>query len=283
MMFTVNRRPGHPIDRTAVLVDLPHAAHIAARPWLCSLMTADTHEPITGVLGASMHFDNDPTPGNYELWIVAEQIVDENNNPLPIGTKYGPEYHHEYFGGTLRTALFRYRVAGFTTGPTLDRAATWHHDVADESTDEVKPATNLTVFEVRFRLGHRERVAAHFFEFRDGFVTFLANGSQAASFPATEVVGITNLPEVRAIVVNREQLRVLRSAALWDVERTAPATEPSEYRQQLLDTLAQVLGMMPPADDAPTTEQVTPVSDGYAPNKRTREAARRLDDLVKRA
>lgn len=282
MMVTLNRRAGHPIDRgVSVLVDLPHATQKPALAQLVDIVDAATHEPITGVLGMSLHFDCNPTRGNYEIWAVTEQFVDENDEPLATGVNITPQHHHEYFNGTLRTALFRYLVAGFTTGPTLDRAATWHRHAADENTLETKPSGSLVVFDVVLRNHLRDRVAAHHFEFRDDFVHFIVGSAQqVASFAAADIAKITTAPELRPLLVDQAQLRILRSAALWDAERTGLSNEPREYRQKLLDVLVQVLGMMPPADEDAATAQASPAGDDGQPNERTRRAAPHLDELV---
>jgi hypothetical protein len=293
-MLTVNRRPGPPIDQgISVIVDLPHVTELPARPHLCSIMRADTHDPVTGVLGVSMHFDCSPSAGNYELWLVAEQLVDEKGDQLPLGHKLQPELHHEYFSQALRTGLFRYRVAGFTAGSVFDQTSTWHRDLGESTQQPViepKTATNLTEFEVTFKNLFSTRVEAHYFEYAKGFVTFYAHGFRAAGYNAAEVIGVRTIPEKRVLVVDDEQLRVLRSAVLWDAERTATSAEPSEYRGHLLDVLTKVLGMTRPSE-APVNECAAAAqppeddadAEADAPNERTQRAARRLDELVKRA
>jgi len=293
-MLTVNRRPGPPIDQgISVIVDLPHITELPARPHLCSIMRADTHDPIRGVLGVSMHFDTSPSAGNYELWLVAEQLVDANGAPLPVGHRLEPELHHEYFSQALRTGLFRYRVAGFTAGPLFDRATGLHRDLAPEvgKPNTTGAATNLTVFQVTFKNLFETQVEAHYFEYGEGFVTFYADGFRAAAYNAGDVLSVRTIPGKRVFVVNDAQLRVLRSAVLWDTERTAASAEPSEYRQALLDVLVDVLGVMPPSEshvnecaaagEAPDEDDADEERD--EPNERTQRAARQLDGLVARA
>lgn len=283
-MLTVHRRPGHLIDRgTGVIVDLPHAADTPARPHLCSLMKADTHEQVTGVLGMSMHFDIDAANGDRELWAVAEQLVDEYDAPLPPGAACEAVHHPEYFRGTLRTALFHYRIAGFTTGPRFDRASTWHRDLgADtkQSDADTKP-NGLTEFEVSFTNGTSTRVHALYFEYADGFVAFYGGGWRAAAYRTEQVFGVRTVPDRRVLVVDDEQLRILRSAVLWDAERVADSEAADGYRERLRSVLADVLGVTPPAPQdadacaAPAETAAHDADDG--PYEHVRQAVGRLD------
>lgn len=304
-MLTVNRRPGHPIDRGInVIVDLPHAGDLPARPHLCSLTHADTHEPVTSVIGMSMHFDHDPARGDYELWVTAEQLIDDNGEPLKSGNLLAPAFHTEYFRGTLRTALFRYRVAGFTTGPAFDRKTGAHPHLGSATAvtkTDTKPA-GLTEFEVTF--SHPARSVAHVearhFEYVGGFVVFYdAEGNQAASYRIDEVFGVRTVPGKRVLVVDEEQLAILRSAVLWEADRTAVAAASiGDYRQHVIDVLVDVLGMMPPPDHArgehsaaanaaaccvPGEESCAcEDADAVEPNERTRQGAARHHEIVER-
>jgi hypothetical protein len=315
-MLTVNRRPGPPIDcRTAVIVDLPHAADRPAAAYLCSLMTADTHEPVTGVLGMSLHFDCNRSPGNYAIWAVAEQFIDENDQPLPPGTQFSPDYHPEYFNGTLRTGLFRYEVAGFTTGPTMNRAATWHPSLGNADDNDAADA-RTRVFKVSFTdRSSSALICAGHFQYSDGFVTFLgtpgAPMDQVAAFPSERVAGVHTVPGKTLLVLDTEQLRTLRSAVLWDLERIAADPKTSAYRAPLHDLAVDVLGVLPPvsaqatahapdaagddqADSDETVASFEHLGDcadvehpaGFEPpderNERTRSAASRLGNLVQR-
>lgn len=251
-MLTVNRRPGVPHDiRTAVLIDLPHAADKPALAHLASLVAADTHEPVPNVLGLSLHFDINAQPS---IWAVAEQFVDEQGGPLPIGGDVHPDHHPEYFGGTLRTALFRYEVAGFTTGPAMNRAAKWHPslgNIDDEATNEAKHADGIRVFEVSFNDHSKpERVTAGLFSHGDGFVTFFGTPGlpmeQVAAFSVERVACVRTVPDKTVLTLDAEQLRTLRSAVLWDLERIDADPHTSEYRAPLHHLAVEVLGMVLP-------------------------------------
>lgn len=298
-MISFNRTPRHPIDRgTSVIVDLPHAADSMARPELCSLVTADTHEQITGVTGMSIHFDGEPDPGNYTLWVVAEQFVDENNEPLKPGTLLTPQFHTEYFRGMLRTALFRYRIAGFTTGSRFDQVSTWHTYVSDAATADVaietRPSPGLTEFEVNFSNLLNTRVVARHFEYADGFVAFYdADGKRTHAYRTDEVRGVRTIPAKSVLVVDDEQLRILRSALLWDEQRVADCASASDYRAQVRGVLTHVLGMfLPETQDATTNAAACCApgdescgcddADAVEPNERTRQAVARLHEVVER-
>ena len=247
----ITRRPGQPIDNgTSVIIDLPHAAERPAHPSLCSLKNAATHEPINGVIGLSLHMDiNAPFGGT---WIVTEQLVDEKGAPLGPGVHPASQAHPEFFQPSVPTALFRYQVAGFTTGEAFDRTTGWHPTVAEQN-ERGKPRTNGPAFTVRLRSSGTTRVAAVHFESRDGFVIFYSLQNRAvAAFPVKDVVSVEDAPEGVVLgLADDAHLRTLRSAIAWELQRTEKA--PGSGYREYLAKLAELLGV-PQHDQAADDE-----------------------------
>lgn len=280
------RRPGHPIDKgISVIIDLPHAADHPAHPARCSLTDAATHEPIHAVIGLSLHMDINSA--NPDIWIIAEQIVDEQGEPLRPGTHLPAQSHPEYFSPALPTALFRYRVAGFTTGPRLDQSTGWHPALAEQTDEQASAdAKGMQVFHVGFRTHPKKSVAAYYFDFGDGFVRFYGlGGNQIAAYSAEDVTTIDIESSATVLTLDdATQRRALRSAVAWELERTAQ-TEGSGYRHQLA-RLAGLLAVPRPgeatetaeaeADDADTDDE----DEVDAPNQRTRDTAQQWRDVL---
>jgi len=254
----IQRRSGDPINNgRSVRLELPHAStNRQPSPMDCALVDAHTGEPLP-VIAASLHLNTHATMG-CGCWLVAELLVDENDEPLTAAVTTAAAAHPEFFSPAVRTALFRFRVDGFTTGPVVDRAAYWHPGVETAQDGHLDAeAKGLRSLEVHVRSGGTRAVTANHFESQNGFVFFYRYPDAApyAMFAADEVLDVQEAPTTgrRLLQVDREQLRTLRSAVAWDLERTATSDRPSEYRQALA-AVADLLGLPPQHNEAADTE-----------------------------
>ena len=264
-MTTYYRRPGRPTHTDIpVIIDVPPASLGLSRAHLMTVRNAATGEMIPAIMAMSLHANANGERGR-DVWLVCEQLVDADGNPVKSGGTYKAESEcDELFQPAVHTALFRYDVVGFTAGPAVDTAAKLHQAAIDaREADKDCDRTSVRVYIVRLKSIGTRRIAAAMWESRDGFVVFTTmNGARIAGYPYADVVAIDEDEDHTHLVLSRQDLETLRSAVAWDHERTAAAPDVTQYGARLA-AVASLLGLQLPAAFAKSFFQQSAVTSSF--------------------